>query len=290
MNCGLIIPTLDAGDQFKKLLTQLAAQTLPTKNLIVDSESTDGTAQAAKNFGLEVVTIPRKNFNHGATRQFALNHLLKKFPLDVIIFLTQDVLLRDDESLAKLVKIFSEDKTVGLSYGRQLPHANATAEAKFLRAFNYPPESQLRSFDDKKIFGLKTAFASNSFAAYRVESLQSVGGFPSNVPLCEDMFVAAKMLMSGLKIFYAADAQVFHSHNYTAAQEFRRYVQIGKFHAQESWIRETFGSAEGAGKKFVLMKLSALAKKNPVDCVGAIFRDAAKFFGYRLGRLTGDIL
>ena len=290
MNCGLIIPTLDAGDQFKKLLAQLAAQTLPTKNLIVDSESTDGTAQAAKNFGLEVVTIPRKNFNHGATRQFALNHLLKKFPLDVIIFLTQDVLLRDDDSLAKLVKIFSEDKTVGLSYGRQLPHANATAEAKFLRAFNYPPESQLRSFADRKIFGLKTAFASNSFAAYRVESLQSVGGFPSNVPLCEDMFVAAKMLVSGLKIFYAADAQVFHSHNYTAAQEFRRYVQIGKFHAQESWIRETFGSAEGAGKKFVLMKLSALAKKNPVDCVGAIFRDAAKFFGYRLGRLTGDIL
>ncbi len=286
MNCGLIIPTLNAGEQFQKLLAQLSAQTLPTKKLIVDSESTDDTAKLAKNFGVEVLTIPRKNFNHGATRQFALEHMLKKFSLDVIIFLTQDVLLHDDESLARLVKIFSEDKTVGLSYGRQLPHANATNEAKFLRAFNYPPESQLRSFDDRKIFGLKTAFASNSFAAYRVDSLQSVGGFPSNVPLCEDMFVAAKMLMSGLKIFYAADAKVYHSHNYTAAQEFRRYVQIGKFHAQESWIRENFGSAEGAGKKFVLMKLSALAKKNPVDCFGAIFRDAAKFFGYRLGRLS----
>ena len=286
MNCGLIIPTLNAGEQFQKLLTQLSAQTLPTKKLIVDSESTDGTALLAKNFGVEVLTIPRKNFNHGTTRQFALEHLLKKFSVDVIIFLTQDVLLHDDESLARLVKIFSEDKTVGLSYGRQLPHEGATNEAKFLRAFNYPPKSQLRSFDDRKIFGLKTAFASNSFAAYRVGSLQSVGGFPSNVPLCEDMFVAAKMLMSGLKIFYAADAKVFHSHNYTAAQEFRRYVQIGKFHAQESWIRETFGSAEGAGKKFVLMKLSMLAKKNPLDCFGAIFRDAAKFFGYRLGRLV----
>ena len=91
--------------------------------------------------------------------------------------------------------------------------------------------------------------------------------------------------MNDWKIFYAADAQVYHSHNYTAAQEFRRYVQIGKFHAQESWIRETFGSAEGAGKKFVLMKLSMLAKKNPFDCFGAIFRDVAKFFGYRIGRL-----
>jgi len=284
MNCGLIIPTLNAGSQFKKLLEQLAAQTLSTKKIIVDSQSTDGTAELAKNFGLEVLTIQRKNFNHGATRQFALEKIL---PLDVVIFLTQDVLLRDDESLAKLIKIFGADKSVGLSYGRQLPHANATNEAKFLRAFNYPPESQLRSFDDRKIFGLKTAFASNSFAAYRVAALQNVGGFPSNVPLCEDMYVAAKMLMNGWKIYYAADAQVYHSHNYTAAQEFKRYVQIGKFHAQESWIRENFGSAEGAGKKFVLMKLSALAKENPLECVGAIFRDAAKFFGYRLGRLGG---
>lgn len=283
MNCGLIIPTLNAGAQFRTLLEQLAAQTLPIKKLIVDSESTDGTAELARNFGLEVLSIPRKNFNHGATRQFALEYLLKRYPLDVIIFITQDILFYDEKSLETLVKIFCEDKTVGLSYGRQLPHANATNEAKYLRAFNYPAENQLRTLEDRKIFGIKTAFASNSFAAYRIEALKSVGGFPSNVPLSEDMYVAAKMLLSGLKIFYAASAQVYHSHNYTAAQEFRRYVQIGKFHAQESWIRETFGSAEGAGKKFVLMKLAALAKKNPLDCVGAIFRDAAKFFGYRIG-------
>ena len=282
MNCGLIIPTLNAGKQFRTLLTQLAAQSLPTRKLIVDSESTDGTAQLAKSFGLEVLTIPRKTFNHGATRQLALEKIL---PLDVIIFLTQDVLLHDSESLARLVEVFSDDSTVGMSYGRQLPHADATNEAAILRAFNYPAESQLRSFDDRKVYGLKTAFASNSFAAYRVAALQGVGGFPSKVPLCEDMYVAAKMLLDGWKIFYAAEAQVYHSHNYTAAQEFRRYVQIGKFHTQESWIRETFGSAEGAGKKFVLMKLSMLAKKNPLDCVGAIFRDAAKFLGYRIGRL-----
>ena len=286
MNFGLIIPTLNAGAQFQTLLTQLVAQSLQTRKLIVDSESTDGTAELAKSFGIEVLSISRKNFNHGATRQLALEHLLKTAQLDVIIFLTQDVLLHDNESLAMLVKIFDEDKTVGLAYGRQLPHEGATNEAKFLRDFNYPPESQLRSLDDKKRYGIKTAFASNSFAAYRVEALQSVGGFPSHVPLCEDMYVAAKMLLRGLKIYYAASAQVYHSHNYTAAQEFRRYVQIGKFHTQEPWIRETFGSAEGAGKKFVLMKLAALAKKNPLDCIGAIFRDAAKFFGYRIGRIN----
>ena len=282
MTYGLIIPTLNAGEQFKTLLEQLATQSLTTKKLIVDSESTDNTVKLAKSFGIEVLTIPRKTFNHGATRQLALEKIL---PLDVVIFLTQDVLLHDNESLARLVEVFSNDSTVGMSYGRQLPHKNATNEAKILRMFNYPPENQLRSFDDRKIYGLKTAFASNSFAAYRISALQGVGGFPNNVPLCEDMFVAAKMLIDGWKIFYAASAQVFHSHNYTAAQEFKRYMEIGKFHAQESWIRENFGSAEGTGKKFVLMKLSLLAKKNPLDCFGAIFRDAAKFIGYRVGRL-----
>lgn len=283
MKVGLIIPTLNAGENFKKLLEQINSQTLQTEKLIVDSESTDGTDALAEKFGFEVVKVLRKNFNHGATRQFAVEYLMKKNPVEIVIFLTQDIFLHDENSLAELVKIFSADEAVGLSYGRQLPHTNATTEAKFLRAFNYPAESQLRTLADKKIFGIKTAAASNSFAAYRVEALQKIGGFPANVILSEDMFVAAKMLLAGYKIFYNADAKVFHSHNYTAAEEFHRYFDIGVFHSRENWIRKTFGSAEGAGKKFVLMKFSALLKENPLECFGAFFRDGAKFLGYRLG-------
>ena len=200
-----------------------------------------------------------------------------------MIFLTQDVLLHDDETFAELVKIFSEDELVGVCYGRQLPHENATFEAKFLRAFNYPAGSQLRTVEDAKILGIKAAVNSNSFAAYRVKFLLEVGGFPSRVILSEDMFVAAKMLLAGYKIFYNAQAKVYHSHNYTAAEEFHRYFDIGVFHARESWIRKNFGSAEGAGKKFVIKKFWAILKDNPIKIFSAIFRDAAKFFGYRLG-------
>ena len=285
LNFALIIPTLNAGKNFKKLLEQINRQTLPTKKLIVDSESNDDTAELAKNFGFEVLKIERKNFHHGATRQFALDYLLKKNSIDVAIFLTQDIFLHDENSLSELVKIFYSDENVGLCYGRQLPHENATLEAKFLREFNYPAESKMKTFSDKKTFGLKVATASNSFAAYRVNFLLEVGGFPSQVILCEDMFVAAKMLCNGHKIFYNADAKVFHSHNYNFLQEFKRYFDIGVFHSRESWIRNTFGSAEGAGKKFVLLKLSALGRENIFSMFGAIFHDGAKFLGYRLGRL-----
>ena len=283
MKVALIIPTLNAGGQFIKLLEQIDKQTLSVKKFLVDSDSTDGTDALAGRFGFEVIKVLRSEFHHGATRQFALESLLKKFSADVVIFLTQDVLLHDDETLAELVKIFSEDEMVGVSYGRQLAHENATFEAKFLRAFNYPACSQLRTFEDRKIFGMKTAFNSNSFAAYRVKYLQEVGGFPARVILSEDMFVAAKMLMAGYKIFYNAQAQVYHSHNYTAAEEFHRYFDIGVFHSRESWIRKNFGSAEGTGKKFVIKKFWAILKDNPIKIFPAIFRDAAKFFGYRLG-------
>ena len=203
MNFGLIIPTLNAGKNFRTLLEQIDAQNLPLKKLIVDSESTDATVILAKKFGFEVLTVQRKNFNHGATRQFALEYLLEKFSIDVIIFLTQDVLLHDEKTLSTLIKIFDEDATVGLTYGRQLPHKDATLEAKILRQFNYPAESQMKTFDDKKIFGIKTALNSNSFAAYKVDALKKIGGFPSQVILSEDMFVAAKMLLDGRKIFSA---------------------------------------------------------------------------------------
>ena len=99
------------------------------------------------------------------------------------------------------------------------------------------------------------------------------------------MFVAAKMLVEGYKIFYNADAKVFHSHNYNFVQEFKRYFDIGVFHSRESWIRKTFGTAEGAGKKFVLLKFAKLWQENIFAMFGAIFHDGAKFLGYRLGRL-----
>ena len=60
MNCGLIIPTLNAGKNFATLLEQIAAQDLPLIKLIVDSESTDDTVTLAKKFNFDVMTVRLK--------------------------------------------------------------------------------------------------------------------------------------------------------------------------------------------------------------------------------------
>lgn len=111
---------------------------------------------------------------------------------------------------------------------------------------------------------MKTAFISNSFAAYRKQAIQEVGGFPTHTILCEDMFVAARMLLNGWKVAYVSDACVYYSHNYTILQEFKRYFDIGVFHAREKWIRDSFGQAEGSGIAFVKMEIKAILKKSVI--------------------------
>ena len=85
--------------------------------LVIDSSSDDETANAARQAGLEVVVIERRDFDHGGTRQRAL-WLLDD--CDIVIFLTQDALVVGADALTRLVAAF-EDPQVGAAFGRQLP-------------------------------------------------------------------------------------------------------------------------------------------------------------------------
>ncbi len=214
---------------------------------------------------------------------------VEKFPdKDVYIFLTQDVVLADEFAIENLVKIF-RNENIGCAYGRQLPHKNAGVFGSFARLFNYKNKSYIRSIEDKNKYGMKTVFISNSFAAYRYNALKEIGGFPDNTILSEDMYVAAKMLLCNWKIAYCADAKVYHSHDYSILQEFKRYFDIGVFHAREAWIREIFGTAEGEGKNFVKAEVRYLLNRNPVLIIPMIVRDGMKFIGYRLGLREKDL-
>jgi rhamnosyltransferase len=248
--------------------------------LVVDSSSWDDTRLLAKDMGADVVSIPQSEFNHGGTRQLAAEILND---CDIIVYLTQDAMLSAPDVLQRIVSVF-DDKAVGVAYGRQLPHQDAGPIAAHARLFNYPDRSHSCSIADAPRLGLKTAFTSNSFAAYRREALMAVGGFPSDVILSEDMVVAARMLLSGWKVAYCAEAMVYHSHDYTLLQEFRRYFDIGVLHAREAWLLEKFGKPEGEGKRFVLSELAYLRKRAPWLIPSAVVRTVLKYLGYRLGR------
>lgn len=278
---GLLVPTYNAGKLWHRWLEALACQTCkPAWCLVIDSSSTDETAEWARQSGLDVHVISASQFNHGGTRQLGVNMLVDA---EIIVFLTQDAILADKDSLAHLVAVFS-DKSIGAAYGRQLPHAGAKALGAHARSHNYPSQSQVKTLADVPRLGIKTAFISNSFAAYRREAIEAAGGFPDDVILAEDMVVAARMLMRGWHVAYCAEAKVYHSHDYNMLEEFRRYFDIGILHAREKWLLNTFGNAESSGVEFVLSEMRYLAVNAPWLIPLALMRTGVKYFGYRLGR------
>ncbi|MBG9785019.1 glycosyltransferase family 2 protein [Shouchella lehensis] len=282
MKYSIIIPTLNGKKDLMKSSERLL-KLVDNSNfeiILIDSESEDGTVEWAELQGIKVIEIKRSEFNHGGTRNKAANYAVG----EIIIFLTQDAILYNDDSIENILLAF-KDKTIGMAYGRQIPHLDADIHGSFARMHNYPDVSMVKRYKDRKELGIKTVFCSNSFAAYRKDVLVSIGGFPDNVILGEDTYVCAKMLMNDYKCAYVANAVVYHSHNYSIKEEFKRYFDIGVFHYRENWIINDFDNTEGEGLNFVLSQAKYLMKKKKYHLiVDLVLRNGSKFIGYKMGK------
>lgn len=276
----LCIPTYNAGRDLPRLLPAIAAQTAsPREFLVMDSSSSDDTRERLAAFGAIVTVIPKREFNHGRTRRRLIE---QAGDVPVVLFLTQDAVPANPEAFARIVAEF-DDSQVGGAYGRQLPRPEARAVERHARLFNYGPERQVRTLADTGRYGIKTSFFSNSFAAYRTAPLAAVGYFPEDVIFGEDQLAAARLLLAGHKIVYAADAEVFHSHAYTIAEELRRYFDHGVMHHRERSTIGRMGKAGGEGLRYVRSELAYLLRHEPLSIPSALVRTAAKLLGYRLG-------
>ena len=283
MKVALFIPTYNAVSSCYDTFTQ-TLQTIRDANLyhvlIIDSSSEDNTVDVVKSFGFDCRIIPKAEFNHGRTRELALELLSDS---DIVIYLTQDVLLKDKLSITKLVTPLLVDKEVAGCYGRQLPHKTADLFARHLRKFNYGDQSYIREYSDRYIYGMNCVFSSDSFASYRVDVLKRVGGFPKHIIFGEDAYIFAKLLQNGYKVAYQADAICYHSHNYKIMSDFKRYFDIGVFHRSENWILQDFGHLSKQGIKFLFSELRFLSIA-PWLWPKSIIKLATKYIGYKFGR------
>ncbi len=290
---GLVVPTYNPGlEAWAQWVQALQSQNCkPMQVVVVDSGSTDGSLALSTQAGFTVLHTQAKDFNHGATRQWALNQAFVHTEPQpepqphFIVFLTQDAILAGPNALAQLLQAF-QDPQVAAAYGRQLPKPGAHWLEAHTRAFNYPDTSRTVQLQDKASMGIKACFLSNSCAAFRLQALLDQGGFPSHLPLGEDTYIAAKLLLSGQSLRYQASAAVYHSHNYNGLQDFQRMFDTGVFHAQNPWLLQNFGTAEGEGAKLVKSQWQALQKQPHFlrSLLQWLSTNALKLLGYKLGR------
>lgn len=278
LSLGVAIITHRAKHHLPKCLPPLLKSPLQPRILVVNSSSQDGTAELAQEMGAEVLLIPRNEFNHGTTRERARKHLGTK----IVAMMTPDAYPLNEELLSHLVKPLVEG-SASVAYARQIPHDGADFFESFPREFNYPAQSEVRSFADVKRLGIYTYFCSDTCAAYLNEALDDIGGFEQAL-FGEDTVAVAKLLKKGHHLAYVAEAIVKHSHRYTLLQEFRRHFDIGLARKGYADLIADGGSDSKRGASFVKQLFKKVAREKPYLLPYAFVQTAVKFCGYKIGQ------
>lgn len=282
LSIGVVVVTHQAKHHLKHCLPPLLNSSLKPRVLVVNSSSNDGTVETAQQMGAETLVIPRKEFNHGVTREKARRHL----NADIAVMITPDAYLNDSCTLDKLIEPIVSGKA-SVAYARQIPHDGADFFESFSRDYNYPEQGHIRSIEDLSIYGVYSFFCSNACAAYSNAALEEIGGFQP-VLLGEDTVAVAKLLRKGHRIAYVAEALVKHSHRYSISQEFRRSFDTGLARKEYRHLLQGAGKDTKRGAAYFKEMSKRLIKERPHWLPYAFFQTAAKWVGYQLGRASVD--
>jgi len=281
----IIIPTYKPDKRLLAILEHLEKQTLPVHRIIIMNTEEKyfetliyGTAFFEKHKKIKVYHLSKREFDHGKTRHIAV----QKSEAEIFVMMTQDSIPWDNSLLENLVSELRGN--VAVAYARQLPAENCSEMERFSRLFNYPPQSRLKTQQDTGELGIKAYFCSNSCAAYRRDIYEELGGFIRHTIFNEDMIYAAKAMQSGYAIYYAAEAKVIHSHNYTDRQQFHRNFDMAVSQADHPEIFAEI-SSESEGKRLIRETRAHLKKMGLRKQIPRLYiQSAYKYLGYRLGK------
>lgn len=282
----VIIPVYKPDHRFLAMIEKLQVQTAPVNRIILmntEQKYLDrllyGTTLERKHHNITVKHLSKREFDHGRTR----NQGVKLSDAEVFVMMTQDA-IPADEYLVERLLLSLRGERVAAVYARQLPNRNSSEAERYTRQFNYPVQSCVKTKDDLPRLGVKTFFCSNVCAAYRRDIFDSLGGFVNRAIFNEDMLYAAKAVEAGYGIAYEAQAKVYHSHNYTYRQQFRRNFDLGVSQADHPEVFARYPS-ESEGIRLVKGTLKHLKEKKMWNNIpGVIIQSAFKYAGYIMGK------
>ena len=276
----VIIPSFYPDRSFRDLIKRLSKQSYPVSHiLIVNTEESGWDDSLVEGIGnAEVFHITRRQFDHAGTRNMGAGFS----DADYLIFMTQDAVPADEHLILHLLEPF-EDPVVKACYARQLPKADCRIPEGFVRSFNYPPESHVRGAEDLSRFGVKTFFCSNVCAAYDGETFRKLKGFSVPAIFNEDMIYAGRLIALGFRIAYAAEAEVYHSHNYTNRQQFRRNFDNGVSQAMHAEIFAHVPSVSEGGRLVRYVSRRLIRVHRGYLLPGFWLQCAFRLAGFRLG-------
>jgi rhamnosyltransferase len=239
---SIVIPVKNGGDDLRRCLSGIAAQRVEddVEVVVVDSGSTDGSAELAESSGARVHRIAPEEFNHGGTRNLGVS-LARG---DRLVFTSQDAHAETGDWLARLVAPLDDPQVAG-AYGRQVAHEGAKPPEQFFLDYLYGPHARTQRAASQSELSMATTLFSNVNSAIRRDVFERFS-FVDDIVMSEDQEWSRRVLLAGYAIAYEPRAVVRHSHDYDLRAAFRRFYQSG-FSARRSY-------APGGGSLMVVAR------------------------------------
>ena len=235
----------DAG-LIRDTLTRLCAQTVADRMeiLLFDDNSTDGTLEIASSFP-DVTIVPWDGLPYNPPR--VLNRALDTARGKYIVFNNSDAVPCSNDAVERIAAYLA-DPQVGAVYGNQLPREDAWPLVR---------KDYERAFGDGSVAATWGFMFSLVFSAVRADVARQFRFDPA-FQYSEDIDWALRIRESGLKIVYAADAAVVHSHNYTTEILRKRFYNEGiangmLFRKRPSFLRAALGAAVESLRDFLYL-------------------------------------
>jgi rhamnosyltransferase len=191
----------------------------------VDSGSTDGTPALVERAGGKVTRIEPGWFNHGLTRNFAIERARG----ELIVLLVQDAIPASDDWLEALTTPLRSHPEVAGAFCRQQPRPGATALTRHYleRWVGASPAARSANLTDAAAFSrlqpaerLELCTFDNVCSCIRRSVWRQIPF--AETPIGEDLEWAKAVLLAGFRLEYVANAAVLHSHDRSAGYELAR--------------------------------------------------------------------
>lgn len=279
MTIDIICPLYNAENYIEKLHNNILKQeNVNISNILyILTESKDNTEEILLLHNCNYKKIKKEEFSHSLVREKSAFESKS----DIVVFITQDIVIENDNWLYNLTKDINND--IICTYSRQISKYNNIE--KYTRECNYPKNSQIKSKKDINELGLKTFFNSDASCAVNRKKFVELNGYDNkDLPISEDMYYAYKVIMNGYKIKYCADSIIYHSHNFTLKQIFDRYRLTGKFFKENKYLNKYGTSNSGfALAKYVLKRI--IEEKKFGLLLRYPFDMAARLIGMKVGKI-----
>lgn len=276
---SIIVPVYNGEKYLDKLVMEIKKQ---KGNFILElialvTSSLDNSLEKSKELFDKVIEV--KTFNHAKTRhEGAL-----KSTGDILVFITQDIYPYDEWWLNNLIKPLGKNNIIA-SFSRQIAYKNHSEIEKIIRILNYPNKDRICNRQNKKINGRKNIFYSDASSAILKNEFFKLGGYNFFTPTNEDVYLASKIIKSDKSFIYVAESKVWHSHQLSLMETYKRYKCIGQF--EKLFEKEIdFSKTESEGKKLLIYLIKELIKKREIkELLYIPFDIGIRWIGYKIGR------